>query len=95
MCIRDRNYPSQSLLEAITSGCYCICTNSGDTGVIVKEEFGKLVDEEVDALADAFIEAVSFSRNKWREVEQAARAFGMENFTVQKAVCHYEQMFLD
>lgn len=89
------NYPSQSLLEAITSGCYCICTNPGDTNVIVRPEFGELIEENVDALASAFSKALAFDSGKWAEVEKHARAFALENFDVQKAVRHYEKIFLE
>ena len=89
------NYPSQSLLEAITAGCYCICTNSGDTSVIVKDEFGELVDENVEALAEAFRKALSFDEGEWEKVEKAAREFALDNFDVQKAVKHYEKLLME
>ena len=89
------NYPSQSLLEAITAGCYCICTNSGDTNVIIKDEFGKLVKEDVNELAGALREVLSFDSEKWTEVYNAARNFGVDTFSVQNAVQHYEKLFLE
>ncbi len=89
------NYPSQSLLEAITAGCYCICTNPGDTSVIVRPEFGNLIEENTDALSEAFSTALEFDDSKWGEIENRARAFALENFDVQKAVRHYESIFLE
>lgn len=89
------NYPSQSLLEAITSGCYCICTNPGDTGVIIREDFGILIEENIASLSEAFRRVLCFDEDDWNEIETAARSFAKEHFDVAKAVKHYENLFLE
>jgi glycosyltransferase involved in cell wall biosynthesis len=47
------NYGSQSLLEAMGSGCAVVATDVGETRRIVTSEIGRLVDFSVEALTDA------------------------------------------
>jgi glycosyltransferase involved in cell wall biosynthesis len=47
------NYGSQSLLEAMGSGCAVVATDVGETRRIVSAEVGRLVDFSVEALTDA------------------------------------------
>jgi glycosyltransferase involved in cell wall biosynthesis len=47
------NYGSQSLLEAMGSGCAIVATDVGETRRIVTAEVGRLVDSSVEALTDA------------------------------------------
>ncbi len=87
------NYPSQSLLEAIASGCYCICTNYGDTSLIIGNEFGDLINEK-DELPSVLCKTISFSEEEWCKTKIAAKSFAFTNFDVQKAIDHYEHIFL-
>lgn len=87
------NYPSQSLLEALACGCYCIATDEGDTSLIVKKEFGKLIGFSAEQLKDALIEAMDFSNEKRKKIEQSARDFACENFKIDKSVIHYSNIF--
>ena len=65
----NENYPSQSLLEAISCGCFCIATDCGDTGRIVKKEFGMMVPKNVQQLAKAILHSISLSDEQYREIE--------------------------
>lgn len=47
------NYGSQSLLEAMGSGCAVVATDVGETRRIVTAEVGRLVDFSVESLTDA------------------------------------------
>lgn len=87
------NYPSQSLLEAIASGCYCIASNLGDTRIIVKDDFGKLVDLNEISISSAVLEAIKKTNNEWNNIESKAKEFANINFNVDKAVQHYDNIF--
>lgn len=87
------NYPSQSLLEAIACGCYCIATDEGDTNLIVKESFGKLVKFSIKQLSDALIEAMYFSEENFINIQDNARNFASQNFNIETSIYHYENIF--
>ena len=90
----SENYPSQSLLEAIASGCYCICTNYGDTKLLIQKEFGELINEKED-LSSALCNVIDFSDEEWIKTESAAKTFAFTHFDVQKAIDHYSRIFLE
>lgn len=81
------NYPSQSLIEAIASGCWCIASNVGDTSILVKSTFGELVDIEADSIAAAIERAIGIQN--FDEVVENARAFAEETFQITKSVEYY------
>lgn len=89
------NYPSQSLLEAITAGCYCIATNCGDTKKIVKKSFGVLVEDSKESVAQALKKAILMNDSCFQAIERAGKLFSEENFDIDKAVRYYENLFLN
>lgn len=89
------NYPSQALLEAITAGCYCICTNCGDTGLIINDSFGELIDEDVASLSNALENTLKFTDTEWDSINNSAKTFAIEHFDYSIAVDHYEKLFLE
>ena len=86
----EENYPSQALLEAIASGCYCIATNVGNTSAIVKPQFGCLVDLDVKQLSEALFDCISFDASRWDYIEASAKQFALDNFSIEKASSHYQ-----
>lgn len=64
------NYPSQSLLEAIACKNLIIATDVGDTKKIVKEKFAKLIEPNVDSLADAMVELLEDEDEQNLKVEK-------------------------
>jgi glycosyltransferase involved in cell wall biosynthesis len=52
------NYPSQSLLEAIASGNFIIASNVGSTKSIVSNEFGMLIELELDSLTNSILYSI-------------------------------------
>jgi len=88
----NENYPSQSLLEAISCGCFCIATDCGDTRRIVKDEFGILIPKDERKLGQAIIDCMSMSDEQYEMVGVVARNFAKQNFDPQKAVEHYEHI---
>lgn len=52
------NYPSQSLIEAMIFGCTIIATNTGETGRIVKPEYGNyIIEKNEDSLIEVILHA--------------------------------------
>ncbi|CCC57876.1 glycosyltransferase [Caloramator australicus] len=87
------NYPSQSLLEAIACGCYCIATNVGDTENIIDPSFGELIDADKKSLANALLTAISFENDKWEDISKKASKYAISNFDLKNAVNHFEELF--
>lgn len=85
----NENYPSQSLLEAIACGCYCIATDCGDTSRIVKDEFGIRVAKNTQQLAQAIQQAILMPDEKYSRIENAAKAFAENTFDPHIAINHY------
>jgi glycosyltransferase involved in cell wall biosynthesis len=88
------NYPSQSLVEAMASGCYCIATNTGDTKLMVHSEFGKLVEVEAESLAKAIEESLFFPTDKWDQIKLSSRKFVEDSFSLDVSVKHYLYLFM-
>lgn len=54
------NYPSQSLIEAMSFGCTVIATNFGETSKLVKVEYGNiLINKDISELARSFRKIIS------------------------------------
>ena len=90
---QEENYPSQSLLEAIAAGCYCICTNVGDTEKIVKSEFGALIGINSEELKNEILRAMSFSKEQQDQICSSAKEFARQNFSIENSVRHYRNLF--
>ena len=88
----NENYPSQSLLEAIASGCICIATNVGETSLVVKPEFGILVEKNVKSLSQALLRILNMNSEEKQKASIQARMFAKEMFRPQKAIEHYEEI---
>ena len=86
------NYPSQSLLEAIASGCYIIATNTGDTELLVNEKFGVLCNTTVADVSRALKEYIYKTTDQKKEIVRSAREFAVENLDLSKSVEHYKQI---
>ncbi|MEM3658495.1 MAG: glycosyltransferase [Candidatus Hadarchaeum sp.] len=91
------NYPSQSLLEALLSGCCVVATNTGESNLLVREPFGVLLDKK--APPQAFIESVqSFLRMPWDQFKirsDAARDFVLKHHTIEKYAEHIVGMWAE
>lgn len=83
------NYPSQALIEAIASGCYCVATDCGDTSRLVKSKFGKLVSSNIQEIAMAVNEAMRFDEVKKESIANRARLFAESCCTIEKSVSYF------
>lgn len=92
---KTENYPSQSLLEAISCGCWCIATNVGSTERIVKHDFGELVKGTSNDVAEAIIRSINFTSSQFYVAINAARKFAENNFTIKPSINYYSDIFDD
>lgn len=86
------NYPSQSLLEAIATGCFCIATNCGDTSRIVNSDFGELVEFDAIEIAAMIKKAMLFSDERYKQVTRNAREFAENNFDIEIPIAYYTKI---
>ncbi|WP_406765513.1 glycosyltransferase [Candidatus Clostridium radicumherbarum] len=91
----NENYPSQSLLEAISSGCYIVASNKGDTKCIVKEQFGKLVELNEKSISKSIIDYIESSDNNKELVIQQARDFAIKNFDISISYKYFKNILLN
>lgn len=83
LSLKDENYPSQSLLEAMSSGCSIISGKGGDSNKLVKNDFGFLVDFDASEIA----KKIRFLLNNpeiAEEMGEKARKFILDNHTIEK-----------
>lgn len=83
------NYPSQSLIEAISCGCYIITVNVGDTNKIARREFTTLVSYESKQVSDAIVEYITLKKDKKDSANRDAVNFAKQNFNIEKSIVHY------
>lgn len=89
------NYPSQSLLEAISCGCYIVATNVGSTRSIVSSEYGCLTGYDPVEIGKAILAYMNMDDNKKRTIISNARSFAENNFLIAKSVNHFKQLIND
>lgn len=89
----NNNYPSQSLIEAISCGCYIVATEVGETNLIVKSDFGKTCSFSADDISSAICDYLSFDYSKREDIILNAREFALKTFTIEKSVEHYNELF--
>ncbi|MBN1150600.1 glycosyltransferase [candidate division WOR-3 bacterium] len=85
--LKDDNYPSQSLIEAMSCGCSIISSKGGDTELLVKKEFGFIVDIDERIISEKIKELLD-NTEKAKEMGNKARLFIKENHTVEKFDCY-------
>lgn len=85
----EDNYPSQSLLEAIAGGCYCIATDVGDTKLLIHSEFGQVVEPNATSVAQAILDAIRLSDDQFAKVVTNASNFAKNNFDIVHSVGYF------
>lgn len=86
------NYPSQSLLEAIASGCYIIASDEGDTRSVVKDDFGVCSSIDPKEIAMKTIEYIEKKQTEKDKIVVAANNFAKEHFDINTSVMHYKSI---
>lgn len=88
--MRGENYPSQSLIEAISSGNYCIVGKGRDTDKILKPAFGKEITLNRQNLSDAIIDAVKLCNTQQASIIEESVKFADENFIYNNSVEYFK-----
>lgn len=86
------------LNEAMACGTPCVTTDVGDAAVIVGETGWIVPPKNPQGLASAILEAVEEKTNKpqsWQERNQACRQRIVENFSIEKMVLGYHNVWFD
>ena len=86
------NYPSQALIEAIACGNYCIATKHQNDDLLIRPEFATFIEESADSLAEAVLNAVEFSEERWSEISKSANEFALKNCHIDNQVNHYKKL---
>ena len=84
------NYPSQSLLEGIAGGCYCIVTNFGDSHILARDPFGTLVDANAESVSEAINKGIDLINTDQERIRSAAIQFARDNFSMDKTIKYFE-----
>ena len=86
------NYPSQSLLEAISSGCYIIASDEGDTSLLVRDSFGTLCSLSPESIASAILQYINKTAAEKQIAQTEARQFAEANFNFEHSVTYYTSL---
>ncbi|MBQ8164281.1 MAG: glycosyltransferase family 4 protein [Clostridia bacterium] len=86
------NYPSQALIEAIACGNYCIATQHQNDDLLIRPEFATFIEESADSLAEAVLNAIEFSDEKWEQISKDAHEYALKNCHIDNQVNHYRNL---
>ncbi|EKO3726007.1 glycosyltransferase [Vibrio metschnikovii] len=86
------------LAEAMACGTPCVTTNVGDAAVIIGDTGWVVPPKNPQALAKAMLEAIDEKQNNpqaWQARKQACRERIVNNFSIEKMVESYHQVWFD
>ena len=86
------NYPSQSLLEALACGNYCIVTDTADSHLLINDNYGALIKQERAALSKALIQAMDIPIDRYKQISESSRAFLYNNHSLEKSAEYYNKL---
>jgi glycosyltransferase involved in cell wall biosynthesis len=89
---KENNYPSQSLLEAMASGCVPIATDVGETRKIVDDEIGFLVPENAETIAE-IIRGIFRKKSFYEGRSPAIRKRVETRFGAEQYLSYYRSLF--
>jgi len=89
------NYPSKSLIEAMSAGAIPVVTDTGQTRWLVKDEFGFFVKEHFTAadLAKVFAGTTGLPGADLEKRSQQARAFVLENYSINNSISYFIRLY--
>ena len=79
--------------EAMACEVPCVVTNVGDSAIIVKDTGFVVPPKNPEALAEAIIKMIELSEEKRRELGKKARDRIGQNFSIEKVVKEYENLY--
>ena len=87
------NYPSQSMLEAMACGNYCIVTDTYDSYLLIDDSFGTLVNQDEKSFSDAVVHAMKFSEEQYKYISKNARDFLHKKHNIQLSAEYFTDLF--
>ncbi len=79
--------------EAMACEVPCVVTNVGDSSIIVGETGFVIPPKKPEALAEAIIKMIKIGEEKRRELGRKARKRIEENYSIEKIVNNYKQLY--
>lgn len=86
------NYPSQSLIEAISCGCWCIATNVGETELLVKPEFGELIELNIESISTSILDAIG--QVDTTDYISKELEFAKQNFNIMNSASYFKDIIM-
>jgi len=89
------NYPSKSLLEAMSAGNIPLVTDVGDTRRIAAPEFSYYVPENFTAadISNSLLKILSLDEKVLQQKMQASRKFVIDNFSIAASAKYYAGIY--
>jgi glycosyltransferase involved in cell wall biosynthesis len=89
------NYPSKSLIEAMSAGAIPVVTDTGQTRWLVKDEFGFFVKEHFTTadLAKTFDRITRLPDADLEKRSQRARTFVLENYSINNSISYFIRLY--
>jgi len=79
--------------ESMACGVPCVCTDTGDSGILIGDT-GKVVQRKnAEALANAWMSLIELSKEKRTDLGLKARQRILNYYTIQRIVEQYEQFY--
>lgn len=85
------NYPSLSVIEAMACGNAIVASDRGDTGLLVNNSNGLLVELTVDSVVNALKDLIA-NPQKVKTLGMAGREFVLSNHTIEKESEYYLEL---
>jgi len=79
--------------EAMACEIPCVVTDVGDSAIIVRDTGFVIPPKNPEALAEAMIKMIEIGEGKRRELGKKARDRIKENYSIEKIVKNYEQLY--
>ncbi len=88
------NYPSQSLAEAVGSGCYVIVTDVGDSRKCATHDFAEFVSLDVDSLSNAIESYILKTEEEKESIIKKARLYANGNYSIDASKDYFKNLLL-
>ncbi|MGE0090011.1 MAG: glycosyltransferase [Bacteroidales bacterium] len=88
---KENNFPSQALIEAMFSGCIPIVTNVGESKLMIKNEFGYLVNPDAIEISNIIINVLE-NRSKFIDWGYKSRNYARSQFSISNYLNYFNTL---